>query len=670
VSELSFRLDQIFWDKYIDTQPEWGPVGYVTYKRTYARSLETLYPYHQAIAETAGLKGTEEFWLTTLRVVEGCFSIQKDHCARLRLPWDECKAQTMALEMYRRIWAFKWLPPGRGLWLMGTPVVEKIGAAGLNNCAFVSTAEIDRDFASPFCFLMDMSMLGVGVGSDTRGAGKVVVRKPSGALPITWRVPDSREGWVEALRRLLTSYQRGVSGYRFNYSFVRPAGAPIRGFGGTASGPEPLRELLEGVRNLLDERDGQLLRSTDIVDIHNMIGRCVIAGNVRRSAEIMFGETWDEAFLDLKNPEKAGTKLASHRWASNNSVFSKVGQDYSDVAERTAHNGEPGYMWLENARAYSRTGDPADNCDQAAMGGNPCLEQTLESFELCCLVETFPARASSQHDYFQTLKHAYLYAKTVTLLSTHDPRTNAVLLRNRRIGTSMSGVVQAQKKWGRRRFFQDFCDQGYKTLRDLDSKYSRWLCVPKSIKVTSVKPSGTVSLLCGSTPGVHYPHSEHYFRVIRFASDSPILAKLKDAGYPWYDLDPKEPKTHAVYFPVKEENFDRGEQDVSMWEQLENAAQMQAYWADNQVSVTVKFKPEEAKDIVKALELYEVRLKGVSFLPHSGHGYEHAPYQKISEAEYKLYSAMIKPYDLAEGGHEKTDEFCDGGACELPVKSE
>jgi ribonucleoside-triphosphate reductase len=148
------------------------------------------------------------------------------------------------------------------------------------------------------------------------------------------------------------------------------------------------------------------------------------------------------------------------------------------------------------------------------------------------------------------------------------------------------------------------------------------------------------------------------------------LAKLKDAGYPWHDLDPKEPRTHAVYFPVKESNFDRGEQDVTMWEQLENAAQMQAYWADNQVSVTVKFKPEEAKDIVKALELYEVRLKGVSFLPHSGHGYEHAPYQKISEAEYKLYSAMIKPYDLSESGHEKTDEFCDGGVCELPVKSE
>jgi hypothetical protein len=311
-------------------------------------------------------------------------------------------------------------------------------------------------------------------------------------------------------------------------------------------------------------------------------------------------------------------------------------------------------------------GREPDYKDELALGVNPCSEQTLEDKELCCLAEVFPSNHESYEELERTLKYCYLYTKTVTLVPTHNEDTNAVMLRNRRIGVSLTGIVQAMKKFGRRKFFE-YCNLGYEHLRSRDRQYSRWLCVPESIKITSVKPSGTVSLLPGVTPGIHFPHSEFYWRVIRFASNSSLLGSLREAGYRAVEVA-GEDNTTAVYFPVREQLFDRGKDEVTMWEQLELAAQMQEYWADNQVSITVTFKPEEAADIPRALELYETRLKSVSFLPIKDHGYTHAPYQKITEDEYHDAIENIH-FKKLEGEHEVTEVFCDGDRCviQLPV---
>jgi len=646
----SFKLSESFLDEYKNQQPHWGynGLGYIVYKRTYARTKPD---------------GTlEEFWETCKRVVEGCYDVQKKHCKSLRLPWDDRKAQRSAQEMYRRMWAFKWLPPGRGLWMMGSPYIDRLGGAALNNCGFVSTRGIAIDFADPFCWLMDMLMLGVGIGFDTKGAGLVKIQKPN-VINETFVVEDSREGWVDLLRLVLDAHVgRGAIPTVIDYSKVRPAGEPIRGFGGVASGPEPLMELVDSICNVLEPLYGQTITSTAIVDICNLIGRCVVSGNVRRSAEIAFGEQTDQDFLDLKNPDLNKEALMHHRWASNNSIFGSVGMDYTTVAAMTAKNGEPGYEWLENARAYGRMGRDPDFSDMRVMGANPCVEQSLEDRELCCLVETFPGLHDSFEDYKKTLKYAYLYAKTVTLIPTHDDRTNTVMMRNRRIGCSMSGIVQAMQKFGRRTFLMTFCDGGYRYLRDLDKIYSDWLCVRTSIKVTSVKPSGTVSLLPGVTPGIHFPHSEFYLRRVRLQDNSPLVSKLEQAGYP-VEIDKYSPNTVVVSFPIRERDFDRSKDDVSMWEQLELAAQMQQYWADNQVSITVSFKPEEAKDIKYALELYETRLKGVSFLPLEDHGYEQAPYESISKEIYDAYVSNITEIDTTDAKHETTSRFCDGDTC-------
>ena len=644
--DRSFKLTDQFLSQYKGKQPDWGygALGYVTYKRTYARQLED--------------GSTEEFWQTCQRVVEGVMNIQKAHCERLNTPWDNYKAHKTAKEMYRRMWEFKWLPPGRGLWMMGAEHVSKVGAAGLNNCGFVSTEHIDKDFSDPFCWLMDMSMLGVGVGFDVKGAGKVEIKRPK-HIPVNKEViEDTREGWVKSVKLLLEGFKEGTYIPDFDYSQIRPAGEPIKGFGGVASGPQPLIELHENLCQILDARVGSTITTSDIVDICNLIGKCVVAGNVRRTAEIAFGPPDSDEYLSLKDPELHQETLMSHRWASNNSIFAERGMDYTKVAEQTAKNGEPGYMWLQNAQQYGRMKDGKNNKDARARGGNPCLEQTLEDHELCCLVETFPAHHDSVEDYYDTLKFAYLYAKTVTLVPTHEPRTNAVLLRNRRIGLSQSGIVQAMEKFGTRTYLENVCDKGYVVVKEWDRIYSEWFCIPESIKVTSVKPSGTVSLLAGATPGIHYPHSQYYIRRVRIAANSSLLEPLKKAGYRM-EQDAYGTGSIVVEFPVKEEHCTRAKTDVSMWEQLELAAQLQHYWADNQVSVTVTFPHKyyfdgpdgltmhedyeaTGAEIAKALELYETRLKGVSFLPLQDHSYVQAPYETITEDEYEASNSRYQ----------------------------
>ena len=244
------------------------------------------------------------------------------------------------------------------------------------------------------------------------------------------------------MRRLIDSYFDGTAPVAFEYGAIRPAGEPIRGFGGRASGPEPLRELHEQIRATLERNRGQSLTVTSIVDLMNYIGKCVVSGNVRQTAEIAFGRVDSDEYIDLKNYARHPHR-AAYGWTSNNSIVCVPGQvDYAPVCDRVRINGEPGFFFLDNARRYSRMNGIPDDKDARAAGGNPCLEQTLESYELCCLVETFPNNHATYEDFAETLALAFEYAKTVTLGMPHWDETRAVMARNRRIGTSMSGLAQ------------------------------------------------------------------------------------------------------------------------------------------------------------------------------------------------------------------------------------
>jgi hypothetical protein len=511
----SFKLTDNFIDKYKRKKPPFGfnGLGELVYMRTYSRVKEN--------------GKNERWWETVRRVVEGTYSMQKQWIESHQLGWNAWQAQNSAQEMYERMFYMKFLPPGRGLWAMGTPITEEKNLyAALNNCAFVSTKTLKEDYSKPFCFLMDASMLGVGVGFDTKGAGEIVIKGVNkDRKEEIYQIPDTREGWVESLRLLLDSYFHGTAVVEFDYRKVRDAGEPIKGFGGVSSGHEPLKEIHKDIRGVLEDNTGEPITITTIVDIMNLIGKCVVAGNVRRTAEIVFGDAYDEEYLDLKN-YKVNKHRETYGWTSNNSIFAELGMDYTDVCKRITDNGEPGFAWLENMRGYSRLKNGKDNKDHRAAGGNPCLEQTLESYELCCLVETFPNSHESLEDYQRTLKYAYLYAKTVTLGKTHWPDTNRVMLRNRRIGCSVSGVAQFITKSGID-VLKNWLEEGYDTIQEWDKMYSDWLAVPRSIKTTSVKPSGTVSLLVGATPGMHYPESRFYIRRMRLSKHSELIKPLR-----------------------------------------------------------------------------------------------------------------------------------------------
>lgn len=346
-SSTKFALTSHFLEKYRTKKPPFGynGLGELVYRRTYSR---------KKVVNGIEVGENEQWWETVARVVNGTYNMQKQWIESHDLGWNSWKAQRSAQEMYQRIFEMKFLPPGRGLWAMGSPITEQRGLyAALSNCAFVTTEgmEKEEDRSKPFTFLMDASMLGVGVGFDTKGAGKWMVRDTATVAERTFVIPDSREGWVEALRLLINSFASGRDNVRFDYSLIRPFGTPIRGFGGVASGPAALEELLESVRKVMTNRVGSALTMTDIADIMNMIGRCVVAGNVRRTAEIAFGPPDSDEYLNLKNYE-VNPHRAAWSWASNNSVFAELGMDYSKIAQHVQRNGEPGFAWLDNMQNY------------------------------------------------------------------------------------------------------------------------------------------------------------------------------------------------------------------------------------------------------------------------------------------------------------------------------
>jgi ribonucleoside-triphosphate reductase len=671
---FSFRLSNTFLENYKTKTPPFGfrdaagnSVGELVFFRTYSRLKDD---------------GTKErWWEVCERVINGMFTIQRDHCKANRLPWDNRKAQRSAQEAYDRLFDLKWSPPGRGLWLMGTPMVMKEkDSTGLQNCAFVSTADMTHDDPGEIAaFLMEASMLGVGVGFDVFGAEKGFKIYAPGAYGITRDIktetvviPDTRQGWADSTRRLINSYLcPDLPALRFDYSEIRPEGTPIATFGGTAAGPEPLRTLHDQIRNIFVGRSGQALTELDIMDIMNMVGVCVVSGNVRRSAELALGRATDKAFVTAKDYSQHAYR---EPWGfmSNNSVMVEVGQDLSNLVESIALNGEPGVVWMDVTRSHGRLNDAPNNKDWRAAGYNPCAEQSLESWECCTLVETFLNRHETLEDYKRTLKFAFLYAKTVTLMPTKWERTNAIMQRNRRVGTGASGIANFVDN----RSMSDlrtWLDTGYGVVRKYDATYSEWLCVRESIKLTTVKPSGTVSILAGESPGVHWsPGGEYFARGIVFGSDDPMVTKLKEAGYT-VEQSAYNPNSVFIQFHIHS-GAKRSEKEVSIFEKANLAALSQAYWSDNSVSCTLSFDPEtEAEHVGTILNMYDGQFKTISFLPMTDSGYEQMPYQESTFTEWLDNQMTLFPVDLTPlydgvGSLDAQGEaYCTTDACEIPL---
>lgn len=609
--------------------------------------------------------GTQETWAdTVIRNIEGMFSILKTSAKLSGRAWDEKQWQLDAWQAADMMFNMKWTPPGRGLWAQGTQFVYERGSDALNNCAFVKVTKLSRDAE----WLMDKLMKGVGVGFDTYSLSQVF-HQPDDRTVRRFRVPDSREGWTESVRLLIESYENPHSScVEFDYSGIRPAGEPIRGFGGTSGGHWPLEQLHGRIRQFLeDAASGSITRTRLVADVMNSIGVCVIAGNVRRSAEIALGKPGDTEFLNLKNWEENPDRL-DWMFLSNNSVVLDGNTDrdvVNSVVERIIHNGEPGIINMPVIKKNGRVGeyqiDPAE-------GINPCGEVPLESYETCNLAIIYPTRCTRAELSVATY-YASLYAMSVSLLPSDNQLTETVVSRNHRIGVGMSGLADWRDGVGRDFQLQEL-DRCYKIVTHTARKMAGFFGVNMPVRLTTVKPDGTASLLAGVSPGMHWPWSGFVLRRVRQSASSPAAEMMMRAGVP-YEPDVKDPNNTLVFeFPMMYNGgVTRSQKDVSLREQMQALVDYQAFWADNSVSATLSFNEEEINGMADTVAEYLPYIKAASFLPEDGGVYEQPPNTSITQAEYNARMAAIRHVDWAGSsiGDGELDLFCDGDSCALPT---
>jgi ribonucleoside-triphosphate reductase len=696
-----YNLPEAFLAEYKSKQPNMSIPAYVTYMRTYA-------------AKTPEGR-LEMWWETCKRVIEGAFSIVAWHQQQRQLDLNWEWLNKWAKVMYDRMFNMKWVPAGRGLQHMGKASMWTKGAAVLNNCAFISTEYMQDDPAAPFEFLMDMSMLGVGVGFDVLGAGKVGVLPPKLLNNTTFAVTDTREGWVKLLRLVVDAFANDKPlPAKIDFKDVRKAGEPLGTMGGVASGPGPLIQMVWDLFEVLAPQEWgyelqdddevltircnsdialaepheirYMLTSEQISDIANIAGKCVVSGGIRRSAEIGLAPPTDRKFRDIKRVrvglsdawKNAATKRFgwapdtrndAWRWAANNTftlderIDRKLAQE---IAESVAEWGDPGIYnrWL--ARTRGRLIDGVKHNDFMVKGTNPCGEQQLEDGELCNLVEISAPRHESASDFATSCICAFIYGKIVSLLPTHNEDVNKIIAKNRRIGVSQTGYFRALELFGRDEMIAR-CREGYATIASLDSRLSDMFQVNKSVRITSIKPSGTVSLVLDVPSGIRADEAPYYIRRIRFEKTSPIVVYLREHGYP-VEQDVQSPNSYVVSFPIKT-GCSRGVADVSAREQLDMVVDLQTYWSDNMVSNTIQFVEAEKEQLADLIYEYGDRVKSLSFLCYNGHKYVQAPFEAITEEQYKEMADNIIPLDYALLGaysrHDQEDKFCEGVACTI-----
>jgi len=402
--------------------------------------------------------------------------------------------------------------------------------------------------------------------------------------------------------------------------------------------------------------------------------------NPKRTAQIALGKAGDDEFLNLKN-YKLYPERADFGWASNNSVVitNDISKEdrykiYSDLKDRIIDNGEPGIFWIDNAKEKGRTIDPVNNKDHKIMGTNPCGEQSLESSEVCNLSEVYISNNDTLDEYLDSLRVAYLYGKTVSLGDIHWEETDTIVKRNRRLGISNSGIADFITKHGLEEL-KIWLDTGYKYLVELDKQTSAQWKIPESIKLTSIKPSGSISILPGVSSGMHYPIRDTFIRRVRIQNNNPLVPRLRDAGYT-VEEDLVYPSSFVVEFPTQTRRANGKriplQSEVSIEQQMELAALLQNYWADNQVSCTISFdKDTEGHKIPALLAQYESSMKAISFLPNQTNGvssYKQMPFEEIDEEAYANMISKLRPVDtrnIKDKIEEETDKFCGGEKCTL-----
>ena len=638
-------LSQEFVDTYKDKQAPWGygGLGEIVFLRTYSRHIPEL--------------GRNETWPETIqRVINGAIEIGTPYT----------KEDTELL--FDHMFNLRCTLSGRSLWQLGTPLVKKFNATSLNNC-FHTSIETIEDFEMIFDYLM----LGGGVGYSVERAKIHDLPKIKSGIHIHHErtndadiiVPDSREGWRRLLHAVLKSYFHTGKSFTYSTILIREFGAPLNTFGGTASGPGALIDGVTDICKVMEARAGKKLRSIDVLDICNIIGRIVVSGSSRRSAQIAVGDPDDILFLRAKN-WATGT-IPGWRANSNNSIYADSWDEIMPELWRGYDgSGEPyGLINRGLARSVGRLNEKRP--DPTIEGPNPCAEIFLGNGESCNLATIFLPMIESYGQLKEISRLLYLCQKTITNLDYPYEKTTKIVRKNRRLGQSVTGLLQAnndQLSW---------LSMVYDDLRKLDAEFSKANGIPESVRLTTVQPSGTLSLLPGVTPGIHPAYARYYIRRVRFGAADPLVDACRRRGYkvvPDIGIDGREDHSRwVVEFPCESPQDAKLAADLTAVEQLEWVRWMQSQWADNAVSVTVYYRKEELPAIKEWLEQnYTNSIKSVSFLLHSDHNFMLAPYEEIDEATYRKMASKVdfsQPLVLNASGTD-IDSDCATGAC--PVR--
>ena len=584
---------------------------------------------------------------------------------------DKVDAETKR-EIEEAILGLEIMPSMRAMMTAG-PALERDNTAGYN-CSYLPV-----DDPKSFDEAMYILLCGTGVGFSVER--QYISKLPE--VPVLYDsdttvvVKDSKEGWAKAFRQVLALLWAGEIP-KWDVSKVRPAGARLKTFGGRASGPAPLVELFNFAVNTFKNAQGRKLSSIECHDLMCFIGQIVVVGGVRRSAMISLSNLSDDRMRHAKSGQWWET--AAHRALANNSVAYTEKPDVETfmrewLALVESKSGERGVFNRQACVAIAKKHGRRDPNHE--FGCNPCSEISLRPYQFCNLTECVVRASDSIEDLERKVKLATILG-TIQSTFIKFPYLRKVWQNNteeeRLLGVSLTGIMDNPLMTSKNKGLEKTLEHLRNVAVDTNAVWAERLGIPVSAAITCVKPSGTVSQLVDSSSGIHARHNPYYIRTVRGDNKDPLTQFMIDQGIPAEPCVFKGDTTTVFSFPQKSPNKAVTRNDMSAIEQLETWLTYQRHWCEHKPSVTISVRDSEWLAVGAFVYEHFDEMSGVSFLPHSDHTYQQAPYQDCTKQEYEeLLKLMPKRIDWSKlNEYEQEDNTvamqtmaCSGDSCEI-----
>ena len=612
-------------------------------------------------------EGRRESWPET---VSRYFDFFKQHLSsqhNWKLPED------LRNELEEAVLNLEIMPSMRALMTAGEALTRD-NIAGYN-CSYVAV-----DKVSAFDEIMYILMNGTGVGfsvelSDVEKLP--IIADDFHQSDTTIVVPDSKQGWSKSLKELIGMLYVGQIP-NWDMSKIRPAGAPLKTFGGRASGPEPLDQLFRFCVKLFQDAHGRRLTSLECHDIVCKIAEIVVVGGVRRSALISLSDLSDERMRTAKSGMWWENE-AQRALANNSAVYKEkpeIGvfmQEWLSLYE--SKSGERGIFNRQSAQQVVEKNGRRDASH--AFGTNPCSEIILRSREFCNLSEVVVRPFDTEDSLARKVRLATIlgtFQSTLTNFKYISKSWKDNCEEERLLGVSLTGIMDSTLTNGKGTGLEGRLESLRQIAVDTNEEFAKGIGINQSAAITCVKPSGTVSQLVDSASGIHARHNPYYIRTVRGDKKDPLTQMMIEAGFPAEDDVMKPDSTTVFSFPIKCDENAVFRTDMSAIEQLELWKTYQVSWCEHKPSVTISVKEHEWMDVgAWVYDNFEF-MSGVSFLPFSEHVYKQAPYQDCNEKEYKeLLEKMPKNVDWSKLAEYETADMttgarelaCVAGGCEI-----